>query len=228
MKVVMFGRCQTQLLIASALVLLATVFPVCTGSVGWAQTLDLSKPFTLARMNVGIVGGSVPAEAPSCTTLAQSYDTVANEAADNYVGVPGYENLAMRITVGGTAYSVCKVEAYIKRTASTPSNGIYARFYTDSSGPSSQTGSNSDTVAGSSVSTSYGWVTFTFSTPVSLSASTNYWLVLSTAQSDWSIYYFWYNNGSAGTGLNNYRDADGSGSWPTQTYDGSNLYKIYK
>lgn len=68
MKVVMFGRCQTRLLIASALVLLATVFPVCTGSVGWAQTL--------ARMDCGIVSGSVPAEAPAASCPAEGSPSV--------------------------------------------------------------------------------------------------------------------------------------------------------
>lgn len=46
-------RKHWKALIACALMILATAFPVCTGGVGWAQTL--------ARMNVGVVGGGVAA-----------------------------------------------------------------------------------------------------------------------------------------------------------------------
>lgn len=72
-----------------------------------------------------------------------------------------------------------RVELYIKRLGS-PSGNIWVEIHADGANPTAaaQLGSDSATVSAGGVSTSYGYVAFDFTTPINLTAGTEYWMLL--------------------------------------------------
>lgn len=129
MKVVMFGQCQIRLLIASALVLLATVFPVCTGGVGWAQTIDFSKP--MARMGVVTMGAGVAAA--TCTpaysateklTASIATDDTGGNEADAYFDATGWVAIGSP-TIDSTTENTHAGTYKLELTASGSTEGGY-------------------------------------------------------------------------------------------------------
>ncbi len=97
-------------------------------------------------------------------------------------GTPGYKYVATPFptTTGGTVSSVT-AKIFLGGGSGSP---CIARFYTDSStAPGTQVGTDSDshTPGGTDCTNSQ---VFTFGTPVTLSASTNYWLVIYTTNAE--------------------------------------------
>jgi hypothetical protein len=97
------------------------------------------------------------------------------------------------------------------------------RIETDNSGDPSGTLADANltvTVAESSLSTSYGSIDFTFSTPASISGSTTYWIVLSTdrAQSD-ANYVVWGADGSTPGYADGSMSSEASSSWSAESKD---------
>jgi len=113
------------------LVLLVTVFPVCTGSVGWAQTI--------ARMNVGIVGGGTPAAGGGASygegnllserwgaqgTWAESGDTTYTITYNDTTNTgTGFDGSQLKITVGTDSM------AYVTKDLGGAQSAVYFRFY---------------------------------------------------------------------------------------------------
>jgi len=83
------------------LILTFSLFPVCTGGDGWAQTL--------ARMNVGIVGGSVPAAGGGGGPDAW-YDLAAFSSGSSWWNNTTSAIASISVTTGGTA---TKLRAYV-------------------------------------------------------------------------------------------------------------------
>jgi hypothetical protein len=96
--------------------------------------------------------------------------------------------------------AMSQVKVWLKKTGS-PSNTITCTIETNNAGnPSGAlvSASATATVAESSLSTSYGWVTFTFPANFSLSAGTTYWIVLSSPRLSDTDSVEWGANGAAG------------------------------
>ena len=131
----------------------------------------------------------------------------------------GDQYLAQGFQVSG-ADSSGSVKLWLKKVG-TPTGNLTVKIYDDSGGDPNAlvTNGTSDTVAASSLSTSYGWTTFTFSTPPSLSGSTQYHLRLETADSyNMANYVVWGGDSSspayASGELKGY-----AGSWSAKTAD---------
>lgn len=115
------------------------------------------------------------------TTLANNQPVVDN---DRFFATPtaAGQSYAQSFKNGATRL-VDRIDLRMKRTGS-PGGTMTATIYTDSSNLPSAVKDNysvSRAVAISSVSTSYGWVMFTFERPVVLLASTTYHIVVTTS-----------------------------------------------
>jgi hypothetical protein len=95
----------------------------------------------------------------------------------------GNDALGQSIQLSSAA-DVESVKLWLKKVGS-PTGNLTLKIYSDASGEPDTVISNgtSDTVAASALSTSFGWITFTFANVPALSASTTYWLVLETTDS---------------------------------------------
>jgi len=148
-----------------------------TGETGWSSNEQRTFDFTNAT--------------------AYRYYRVDITAVDggNYMGIAEIEmieaatwneneKLAQSFEVTGSQ-TVGSVSLYLKKVGS-PTGNLTVTIETDNSGEPSGTpvaNGTSDTVAASTLATSYDLIEFEFSTPPSLSGSTTYWIVLDTADS---------------------------------------------
>lgn len=133
----------------------------------------------------------------------------------------GNEKLAQSIQVTGDQ-SVGTIKLWLKKVGS-PTGNLTVTIESDSSGaPSGSPISNgtAGTVAASTLSTSYGWITFTFSTPPTLTGSTTYWIVLDTSDSiSETNYVQWGADGSAPGYANGEMKSYASSSWSAESKD---------
>lgn len=125
------------------------------GTTGWTEQFDCSRLtwYESGNDTDKIIGDTGGTE----TAQAQSFQIAAGQ------------------TIKG-------IEVYLKKNAGTPGN-ITVRIETNNAGVPSGTLANSNATGTitSFSTTSYGWVTLSFTTEFTLSASTTYWLVLKTA-----------------------------------------------
>jgi len=120
------------------------------------------------------------------------------------------------------AVSVLSVKLWLKKVAS-PTGNLTVKIQTNSGGSPSGTpvtNGTSNTVAASSLSTSYGYITFTFSTPPSLSASTQYHIVLETADSQSNTnYVVWGADGSSPGYASGEMKRERAAAWSAESKD---------
>jgi len=88
------------------------------------------------------------------------------------------DKVAAKFTTVGVG-DVVTAHVILKKVNTSSDNVIVSVFATDGTKPTGSTLGDSDAVAISSFSTGCASVDFTFSTPVTISAATEYWLVLS-------------------------------------------------
>jgi Tfp pilus assembly protein PilX len=125
-----------------------------------------------------VAGGGSPTLDQQCTT---------NSSAFNF-NTTAKRDVAQRFTSTLSA-TVTRVSVFLKKTGS-PSN-ITVRIVTDNNGsPSRTVVGGTGTISSSSITTTFGWINATFSTPPALTSGTNYWLVLDTSSSA-TNYYSW-------------------------------------
>ena len=132
------------------------------------------------------------------------------------------DELAQSFEVTGSQ-EVATVKLWLKKVGS-PTGTMTLRIETDNTGEPSGTLADANLtvdVAESSLGTSYADITFTFSTPASISGSTTYWIVLSTDRSaSASNYVLW----GVDTSTPSYADgefmSEASSSWSSESADG--------
>lgn len=141
----------------------------------------------LARMNLSVIGISIPTVSGCTTTADYATDTTADYPS---VGMTsGYEIVSTAISVTNT-YDICKLSIKLKKVGS-PTFNIKVRIYNAGADkPGTQNGQDSDVIASSTFTTSEVAYTFTFSgTKPSVSSGT-YWIgiVAVSPPNDWSNY----------------------------------------
>lgn len=150
---------------------------------------------------------------------AQSVDYAATFTIE---APSGNDKLAQGFQVTGTQ-TIGSVTLWLKKTGS-PTGTLTLRIETDNSGDPSGTLADNDlttTVSESSLGTSYADVTFTFSTPASISGSTQYHLVLSTDRSgSVNNYVTWGIDTSSPGYTDGELKSENSSSWSAETADG--------
>ena len=139
-----------------------------------------------AWMNVATVGGGGVPVAVSCATTEQS--ATGTGGFDSYVGYD-HDYTATKITTDGDGVAVCKIGLYLKKSG-TPVSTLTVSLWTDSSGPSSKV-SDCGTISGGSIGADYGEVTATCGSPISLSASTSYWVAIHSTTINTTNFIYW-------------------------------------
>lgn len=163
-----------------------------TGETGWTAsqlrlfTFDNAVAARYWRVDITDVdGGSNIAVAEFILREASTY-------------VDGTEKVSQSFQVG-TDSDITSVRLYLRRLGN-PSGNLTLTIETDSSGDPSGTpvtNGTSDTVAASSLSATYGYIDFDFSTSPSLLTGTTYHLVLSSSASYANDYVRWGVDSSA-------------------------------
>jgi len=130
------------------------------------------------------------------------------------------EMYAQQFTMGGTGRSIDALSVTMSKTG-TPAGTMVAEFFADSGGlPTGSALGTSDALTINTVVTqvaaAYGWVNFTFTAPVALSASTIYHLVIRTIGYTYNVgvtaLYWGGDEGGTHTGDGETFD-DGGGGW---------------
>jgi hypothetical protein len=130
---------------------------------------------------------------------------------------------AQSFTVGSNAMLITKITANLKIGAGTPTGNIIASIYTHngtygtSSVPNAQTGSSSDPYDSALLTSSYQEITFNFPTPVSVSASTYYCVVLEHA--DGAVGDYVHVEGLATSGTHSGNRAHNTAGWTAVAAD---------
>jgi len=143
------------------------------------------------------------------------------EMMETLSAIDGNASLAQSFEVTGTQ-TVKTVDLWLKKTGS-PTGTLTLRIETDNAGEPSGTLAHANlttTLAESSLSASYGDMTFAFSTGASISGSTPYWLVLSTDRSaSETNYVSWGADGSSPSYADGEMMSELSSSWSAESKD---------
>lgn len=182
-----------------------------SGSVGQARfyLTSLNTAGTNPTLACKLQGSSAP-------TRGYDYQTVGSTDNKLRAGATTTVKLGMSFTQSGTR-SIKRVALYLKKNGTITSGKIVTlAINSDSAGsPSATTLGTAGTIQTDNISTTAGWVVFTFANPVDLTDATVYHLVLTgdyTAST--SNYIGWYSNTVASGG--NYEDHDNS-NWAAVT-----------
>ncbi len=114
-----------------------------------------------------------------------------------------------------------KVELYIKRTASAPSNAT-VKIMNDNAGSPGSTVIASGTLSAGTVTTNYGWISVAFSTNPILSANTTYWIVVDGSTNSTKYYTIGAANATYSNGLG--KIGQTGGSWNNTSPSGLDYY----
>lgn len=128
------------------------------------------------------------------------------------------DKLAQGFQIAASA-NVGSVALWLKKVGS-PTGNLTAKIYSNSGGNPDTVLGTSATVAASTLSTSYGAITFTFSTPVALTLTTQYHIVLETADSASNTNYVTWGADASSPGYSNGEmKREASSSWAAETKD---------
>lgn len=135
------------------------------------------------------------------------------------------QDIAQSFTVS-TSTSLAQARFHIKKNGS-PSNATVKIVSNSSGSPSNSTPLASATLSASNVTTSYGWVSVSFTSNPSLTPGTTYWIVIDVSSNSTSNYYI-----MGTTNGNNYSSGQlkvGSlgGSWTTPNASYDEFFEIY-
>jgi hypothetical protein len=128
-----------------------------------------------------------------------------------------------------TTTTIDQVKLWLKKTG-TPTGTLTIRIETNNAGSPSGTLANANatvTVAESSLSTSYGWITADFATNFSLTSATTYWIVVTTDRaSSGTNYVEWGADGSTPGYANGEMRSQVSPTWSAESKDA--CFELYE
>lgn len=161
------------------------------------------------------------------------FDTGFDAAYELKSGSTAQEKLSMGFKTGGSAINIDEVDIVLSKQG-TPAGNIYVDIYADSGGvpTGSAIGSSDGYVANTAIYSTYssfGWVNFHFSTPVSLSANTNYHAVLRASGYTYSAgaTAIWLaGDGSTPSHANGYASTYNSGTTTWSAISGMAFYFV--
>ena len=178
---------------------------------------------------VGASNTSVTGSATVATTIVednQARSLVCN--ADQDVARVSPEVDFGQSFVASDSKPLYKVSFYIKKTGN-PGNQTIRIVADNGSGVPNTTTLASGTLQVGLVSTSYGWVDVTFSTPANLVSGQTYWIILDDNGANGSNYWVWCSdsNNGLGNGVAKYRASWNSGSAWSSAITGDLAFKTY-
>ncbi|OHA79284.1 MAG: hypothetical protein A2747_02475 [Candidatus Yonathbacteria bacterium RIFCSPHIGHO2_01_FULL_44_41] len=155
--------------------------------------------------------------ATSVTEDVQARSTVCD--TDQLVGKTSPQIDYAQSFVPSDTLPLSRVSLYVKKVGLPSSPSV--EIVEDNSGSPSSTAIASATLLSGNVTTSYGWIDVSFSTPANLVAGNTYWIVLDTGTNS-SNYFIWCSdsNNGLGNGVAKYKSSwSTGGSWTQITGD---------
>jgi len=166
-----------------------------------------------------ITGTAIAANSVALST-EQANDTPSTPSAEVVFGnASGTQDFAQSFVMSTTS-PVNRVELYLKRTSSSPGN-LTVRIVPDDGGAPDGSTIVSATLSASLVTTSFGWVSVTFSSNPDLLLGETYWLVLDGSNSS-SKYYTVGANTAYESGIGKLGQYEGS--WNNTSPSGQDGY----
>lgn len=168
----------------------------------------------------GANGATITGDATVATSLTedvQARSTVCNSS--QLVGKTSPQVDYAQSFSPADSLPLARVSLYIKKVGSPSSPSV--KIVADNSGSPGTTVLASATLLVSNVTTSYGWIDVSFSSPANLVAGQTYWIVIDTSANA-SNYFDWCSdsNNGFGNGVGKYKDSwSTSGSWTLSTGD---------
>lgn len=192
------------------------VADVVTGETSWGtgeqRSFDVDDSYTAARWRLNITenNGFTRVTIREVEMLeAATYDD-------------GNDKLAQSFQLDSEG-DVPTVRLWLRKQ-NTPTGNLTVKIETDNSGSPSGTtvtDGTSASVAVTTLSSSYSWITFTFSGEPSLTGSTSYWLVLETSDAqDGDEYVAWGADGSVPSYASGEMKSEASSTWSSEGKDG--------
>lgn len=157
------------------------------------------------------------------TNAGSTWTTSANDVEFEITtsAATEYDKLAQSFQISSTS-TIDKVTLWLKKVGS-PAGTMTLRIETNNAGSPSGTLADANatvTVAESSLTTSYGAITFNFATDFQLTGSTTYWLVLSTSRAQSATDYVqWGADGSTPSYSNGSMSSEVSSVWGAESKD---------
>ncbi len=183
-----------------------------TGSGGHIDSTVTNQGIS-ATFAESIDGTTTPQAVFVANSDAYSERKLNYATADTAVNVYGANWKAQTFTTTATTTRLESVELYLNKTGS-PSGNFTVGIYATSGGNPTGAALGTVSLTANNVGASSNWYKFTFSTPVTVSASTVYAIVANATSGDVSNYIIWYransNVYSSGAGLTS---SDSGGSW---------------
>lgn len=193
------------------------------GSGGAVGNVYSNGPITGANGAV-VTGDAVVATSAEEDVQAQS--TVCNQ--DQHIARTSPEIDFAQSFSPGDSKPLYKISLYIKKTGSPGSSTI--RIVADNgSGVPNTTTLASAALQTSLVTTTYGWVDATFTSPANLIAGNTYWIILDDDGANTTNYWTWCkdSNNGFGNGVAKYRASWSSGSAWSAAITGDLAFKTY-
>lgn len=178
---------------------------------------------------MGASGAEVTGDAVVATSAeedVQAQSTVCN--LDQHIARTSPEIDFAQSFRPGDSKPLYKISLYIKKTGNPGSTTM--RIVADNgSGVPNTTTLASAALQSSLVTTSYGWVDVTFSSPANLTAGNTYWIVLDDDGANTTNYWTWCkdSNNGFGNGVAKYRASWSSGSAWSAAIAGDLAFKTY-
>ena len=193
-----------------------------TGEIGWGaseqRTFDVSGDYSSTQWRVYVDDNN--GSSYNVVSIAEvEMMEISSTAADT--------KLAQSIQVTGSQ-TVGLIKLWLKKVGS-PTGSLTVTIETDNSGDPSGTpvgNGMSNTVSASSLSASYDWIEFTFTTDPNLAGSTTYWLVLETTDSaEPDDYVVWGADGSNPSYSDGEMESYDGASWNIESKDA--CFEVY-
>ncbi len=177
-------------------------------------------PITASTSGSNIITGSViSANSPGGVSSNQSNGTGTPPYDITFAKVSTSQDIAQSFQVS-TSNALNKIQIYVKKVGS-PSNAT-VKIVNDSSGNPGSTVLATGTLTASSVTTSYGWITVTFTGNPILNTGTTYWLVIDASASSSKYYVIGANSNGYGSGVG--KIGQSGSSWSNTTPSGLDYY----
>lgn len=182
------------------------------------------KPNVIFKPGVVFRAPNAPGVAVACTTAGESYENTSGAPSTNVGIYSDWKYVGSEITIGGSARQVCKISVYLGKVGT--GQNITTTLYTANATPHPDAlVGTCATILAADIPVGPGWIDFTCSADIALSASTNYYILLVAGAISDSNFIEWYRN-SDGSPMDIDYGPNGI-SWSNTTAERQGLFKLY-
>lgn len=117
-----------------------------------------------------------------------------HEDTDSGSNFASFDSHYATIFTAASSYTLTRIDVFIARNESGSQDFQIALRNNGIAEPGGTVLGTSDTVAAATVTGSFGWITFNFPTPISISIATTYWIDITRGADDLQLYWEFDND----------------------------------